>query len=129
MINLSEKYFKPFHDFNVENTTIKLHLDTGNIWRVIAFTRSFQTLPTWKFKKVKPRSNLAEILMSRIPLPVQIQLDAGKFWGITIFTRSCKILPFEHDLVQKVKKVGQRSTSNVVIPAELWCSQGSMTVN
>ncbi len=40
-------------DFDVENTNIKLQLDTtGNLWRVM-FTRSFQLLPTWKFKKVK----------------------------------------------------------------------------
>ncbi len=27
-------------DFDVENTTVKLQLDTGNLWRVIVFTRS-----------------------------------------------------------------------------------------
>ncbi len=44
------------------------------------------------------------------------------------------MLPFEHDLVQEVKKVRQRSTSNsseilmcriLAIPAELSCSQGT----
>ncbi len=43
-------------DFDVENTTIKLQLDTSNLWRVIMFTRSFQTLCAWKFKKVTQRS-------------------------------------------------------------------------
>ncbi len=38
------------HDFDVENT-IKLQLDTGNLWRVIAFTRSSQMLHARKFKK------------------------------------------------------------------------------
>ncbi len=59
-------------DFHVENTTIKLQLNTGNLWSVIAFTRSFQMLPAWKFKKVTQRSTskLAEILMSRTSLPV-----------------------------------------------------------
>ncbi len=43
--------------------------------------------------------------MSRTSLPVKLQHDAGSFWGIIIFTRNCKMLPFEHDIVQKVKKV------------------------
>ncbi len=96
----------------MHNTTIKLQLDTGNLWRVITFTRSSQMLlPTWKFKKVTQRSksNLVEILMSRTSLPVQLQHDAGKIWCIIIFTRNCKMLSFEHDLLQKVR---QRSTSN-----------------
>ncbi len=92
-------------DFDVENTTIKLQIDTGNLWRVITFTRSCHMMPAWKFKNViqRSRSNLVEILMSRRSLPVQLQHDAGKFWCIIIFTRSCKMLPFEYDLVQKVK--------------------------
>ncbi len=95
-----------FQDFDVENSTIKLQLDTGNLWRVIMFTRSFQTLLAWKFKKVtqSSTSNLAEILMSRTSLPVQLQQDAGTFWSNIIFTRSCKMLPFKHDLVQNVRK-------------------------
>ncbi len=36
-------------DFDVENTTIKLQLDTGNLQKVIALTRSSQMLPAWKF--------------------------------------------------------------------------------
>ncbi len=56
------------------------------------------------------------------------------------------MLPFEYDLVQKAKKVTQRSTSNsseilmwrisvqnykkiLAIPAELSCSQGSLTLS
>ncbi len=100
---------KLIQDFDVENTTIKLQLDTGNLWRVITFTRSSQMLSAWKFKNVtqRSRSNLVEILMNRTSLSVQLQHDADKFWCIIIFTRSCKMLPFEHDLavVQKVKKV------------------------
>ncbi len=38
-------------DLDVENTTIKLQLDTGNLWRVIAFTRSSQMLRARKLKK------------------------------------------------------------------------------
>ncbi len=38
-------------DFDVENTTIKLQLDTGNLWRVVTFTRSSQMLRARKFKK------------------------------------------------------------------------------
>ncbi len=55
--------------------------DEANLWRVIMFTRSFQKLPAWKFKKVTQRStlNLTEILMSRTSVPVQLQHDAGKF--------------------------------------------------
>ncbi len=105
---------KLVRDFYVENIHIKLQHDTGDLRRVITFTRSSQMLPAWKLKKVtqRSRSNLVEILMSRTSLPVQLQHHAGKIWCIIIFTRSCKILPFEHDLVQKVKKVTQRSTSN-----------------
>ncbi len=51
--------------------------------------------------------------MRRTLLPVKLQHDAGTFWGIIIFTRNCKMLPFEHDVVQKGKKVSQRSTSNL----------------
>ncbi len=70
---------KLVQDFDVENTTIKLQLDTCNLWRVITFTRSSQMLPDWKFTKVtqRSRSNLVEILMSRTSLPVQLQHDAG----------------------------------------------------
>ncbi len=50
--------------------------------------------------------------MWRTSPPVRLH-DAGTFWGIIIFTRSCKMLPFEYDLFQKVKKVIQRSTSNL----------------
>ncbi len=100
----------------------------------------------WKFKKVtqSSTSNLAEILM-RTSLPKKLH-DAAKFWGIIIFTWSCIIMPFDHDLVQKVKKVTQRSTLNFfkilmwsislesynmmhAIPEELLCSQGNMTVS
>ncbi len=58
-------------DFDVENTTINLQLDTVNLWRVITFTRSSQMMLAWKFKKVtqRSRSNLVEILMSRTSLP------------------------------------------------------------
>ncbi len=38
-------------DFDVENSTIKLQLDTWNLWRVIAFTRSSQMLHARMFKK------------------------------------------------------------------------------
>ncbi len=102
---------KLISNFDVENTTIKLQLDTGNLWRVITFTRSSQMLLAWKLKKVtqRSRSNLVEILMSRTSHPAQLQHYAGTFWCIIIFTRSCKMLPFEHDLFQKVR---QRSTSN-----------------
>ncbi len=62
------------------------------------FTRSFQTLPVWKFKKSHTKVNLK---LARTSLSVQLQHDAGKFWGIVIFTGSCKMLPFEHDLVQR----------------------------
>ncbi len=105
---------EPVRDLYVENIHVKLQHDTYNLQNVIAFTRSSQMLPAWKFIKVtqRSRSNLAEILMSRTSLPVQLQHHAGKFWCIIIFTRSCKMLPFEHDLFQKVKKVSQRSTSN-----------------
>ncbi len=105
---------KLVQDFYVENILIKLQHDTGNLWKVITFTSSSQMLPAWKFKKVtqRSRSNLVEILMSRTSLPVQLQHDADKFWVIIIFTRSYNILPFDHDLVQKDKKVRQRSTSN-----------------
>ncbi len=58
--------------------------------------------------------------MSRTSLPVQLQHDAGNFWGNIIFTTSCKMLPFEHDLVQKVKKVRQGSTSNF---PSFWCGE------
>ncbi len=53
-------------DFYVENIHVKLH-DTGNLRKVIAFTKSSQMLPSWKFIKVtqRSRSNLVEILMSR----------------------------------------------------------------
>ncbi len=90
----------------MQNTTIKLQLDTGNLWRVITFTRSSQILPSWKFIKVtqRSRSNLVEILISRASLPVQLQHGAGKLWCIIIFTRSCKMLPFEHYLVQRSKR-------------------------
>ncbi len=100
-------------DFYVENIHVKLH-DTGNLRKVIAFTRSSQKLPAWKFIKVTQwsRSNLVEILISRTSLPLQVQHDAGKFWCFIIFTSSCKMLPFEHDLFQKVKKVRPMSTSN-----------------
>ncbi len=99
-------------DIDVENTTIQLQLDTGNLWRVVTFTRSSQMLLAWKFKKViqRSRSNFVEILISRTPLPVQLQHNVGKFWCIIIFTRSCNMLPFKHDLVQKVKKYS------------LWCA-------
>ncbi len=104
-------------DIDVENT-IKLHLDTGNLWRVIIFTRSYHMLPAWKFKKViqRSRSNLVEILISRRSHPVQLQHDAVKFWCIIIFTRSWKMLPFEHNLVQKVK--GQHRTR-----PRFWCGE------
>ncbi len=99
---------EPVQDFDVQNTTNKLQLDTGNLQRVIMFTRSSQMLPAWKFKKViqRTRSNLVEILMSRTSLSVQLQHDAGKFCCIIIFTRSCKMLPFEQDLGQVTKKSG-----------------------
>ncbi len=42
---------KLIRDFDVENTTFKLQLNTGNLWRVIAFTRSSQMLLARKFKK------------------------------------------------------------------------------
>ncbi len=95
--------------------------------------KSFDFGLYWKFKMVtqRSRSYLVEILMSRAS---QLQHDACKFQCIIIFTRSCKMLqfeydlvqkvrqqstsnssemlPFEHGLVQKVKKVRQRSTSN-----------------
>ncbi len=102
-------------DFYVENIHVKLQHDTGNLRKMIAFTMSSQMLPAWKFIKVtqRSRSNLVEILMSGTLLHVQLQHDAGKFWCFIIFTRSCKMLPFEHDLFQKVKKVRQRSTSNL----------------
>ncbi len=102
-------------DIYVENIHEKLlQHDTGNLRKVIAFTRSSQMLPAWKFIKVtqRSRSNLAEILISRTSLPVQLQHDAGKFWCFIIFTRSWKMLPFEHDLFQKIKKVRQSSISN-----------------
>ncbi len=106
----------------MQNTTIKLQLDTGNLWRVITFTRSSQTLPAWKFITVTQRSgsNLVEILMSKTSLPVQLQHDAGKFWCIIIFTRSCKMLPFEHDLVQRSKRSdkGQHRTH-----PRFWCGE------
>ncbi len=58
--------------------------------------------------------------MSRTSLPVQLQHDTGKFWCIIIFTRSCKMLPFEHDLVQKVKRSdkGQHRTH-----PRFWCGE------
>ncbi len=88
-------------------------------------------LLAWKFKKVTQRStsNLAKILMSWTSLPVQLQHDTGKFWGNIIFTRSCKMLPFEHDLVQKVKKVRQRVCIKLVCDFDVenkvttWCIQ------
>ncbi len=63
---------KIFWDFDVVNTPIKLQLDTGNLRKVITFTRSYQMLPDWRFKEViqRFRSNLVEILMSRTSLPV-----------------------------------------------------------
>ncbi len=99
---------------DVKKIHVKLQHGTYNFWGVIAFTRSFDLGLDWKFKKVAQRStsNLAEILIRRTSLPVKLQHDAGKFWGIIIFTRSCNILPFDNDLVQNVKKVRQRSTSN-----------------
>ncbi len=84
-------------DFDVENTSFTLQLD-----RTIYEKRVTQ----------RSTSTLAEILMSRTSLPVHLQHNSGKFSGIIIFTRSWKMLPFEHDLVQKVKTVRQRSTSN-----------------
>ncbi len=112
--NSHTKYIELIQDFYVENIHVKLQHDTGNLRKVIVFTRSSQMLPSWKFKKVtqRSRSNLVEILMSRTSLPEQLQHDAGKFWCIILFTRSCKMLPFEHDLFQKVEKVRQMSTSN-----------------
>ncbi len=55
--------------------------------------KSFDLGLYWKFKKVRQRStlNLAEILISRTPLPVQLQHGAGKFWCFIIFTRSCHL--------------------------------------
>ncbi len=110
---------------DVENTTIKVQLDRGNLRRVITSTRSIQTLYTWKFKKVTQRStsNLAEILKCRTSLPVQLQYDAGKFWGIIIFTRNCKMLPFEHDLVQKVKIEPVRNFDVENIPVKVFTRQ------
>ncbi len=74
----------------------------------------------WKFKKViqRSRSNLAEILMRRTSLPVKLQHGAGTFWVIIIFKRNCKMMQFEHDVVQKVKKVSQRSTC-----LRFWCAK------
>ncbi len=74
-------------DFDVENSTIKLQLDTGNLWRVIAFKRSSQMLLARKVTQ-RSRSNLVEILMSRTSLPVHLQNDAGKFWCIIYFDHS-----------------------------------------
>ncbi len=51
---------------------------------------------------------------------LQLQYDAGKFWCIIIFTRSCKMLPFEHDLVQNVKKLRQ---SQHRIRPRFWCGE------
>ncbi len=132
----------------MEKIHVKLLHGKCNFWWVIAFTRSFDLGLDWKFKKVKQRStsNLAEILMRKTSLPEKLQHNAGKFWGIIIFTRSCNILPFDHDLVQKVKKVRQRSTSNSyeilmwkiflhsynmmhAIPEELLYSQGNLTLH
>ncbi len=75
----------------------------------------------WMFKNVTQgsTSNLAEILMWRTSLPVKLH-DAGKFWGIIIFTRSSNILPFDHDLVQKVKKVRQSQHQN---RPRFWCGE------
>ncbi len=124
------KVYKSHTKFNVklirnfygENIHVKLQHDTGNLRKVIAFTRSSQMLPAWKFKKVTQRwrSNLVEILMSRTLLPEQLQHDAGKFWCIILFTRSCKLLPFEHDIFRKVEKVrqGQHRTR-----PRFWCRE------
>ncbi len=57
---------------------------------------------------LKPHVSNTMLIIDAKTLPVKLQLDAS----IIIFTRSCNILPFNHDLVQKVKKVRQRSTSN-----------------
>ncbi len=93
------------------------HKNWENFWcdKKICKATTFDFGLYWKFKKVTQRStsNLAEILMRKTSLPINLQHDEGKFWSIIIFTRSCKMLPFEHDLVQKVKKVRQRSTSNL----------------
>ncbi len=109
---------KLVRDFYAENIHVKLQHDTGNLQKVIAFTRSSQMLPAWKFIKVtqRSRSNLDEILISGTSLPVQLQHDAGKLWCFIIFTRSCKML-FEHDQFQKSK----RSTSNS--STRYWCGE------
>ncbi len=61
-------------DFYVERVHVKLQHYTCNLRNVIAFTRSSQMLPAWKFKEVtqRSRSNLVEILMSRTSLPEQL---------------------------------------------------------
>ncbi len=109
-------------DFYVENIHVKLQHDTGNLRKVITFTRSSQMLLAWKFKTVKQRSrsNLVEILMSRTSLPEQLQHDAGKFWCIILFTRSCNMLSFEQDIFQKVKRSdkGQHRTH-----PRFWCGE------
>ncbi len=70
--------------------------------------------------------------MRRTSLPVKLQHDAGTFWGIIIFTRNCKMQSVEHDVVQKVKKVRQRSTSKLSrdfdvlnISVKLWNDTGN----
>ncbi len=107
---------KLVRDFYAENIHVKLQHDTCNLRKVIAFTRSSQMLPAWKFIKVtqRSRSNLVEIIISRTSLPVQLQHDAGKFWCFIIFTRSCHL---NIDLFQKVQK-GQHQNC-----PRFWCGE------
>ncbi len=57
-------------------------------------------------------------MMSRTSFPVKLQHDEGKFWHIIIFKRICKMLPFEHDLVQKVKRSDKSQHQTCL---RFWC--------
>ncbi len=111
---LQRDQHKTWMKFWCEKNTCKATTWYMQFLKSYCIHKSFDLGLYWKFKKVTQRStsNLAEILMRRTSLPVQLQYDADTFWGIIIFTRSCKMLPFEHDLYQKVKKVRQRATTN-----------------
>ncbi len=103
----------------VKKIPVKLQHSTCNFWRV---TRSFDLGLYWKFKKVTQRStsNLPEILMRRTLLHIKLEHDEGKFWGIIIFTRICKMLPFEHELVQKVKRSDKSQHQTCL---RFWCRE------
>ncbi len=95
-------------DFGIENVPVKLQHGTCNSWGIIKFTSRLDLWQDWKFQKV------IKVIKFGRNFHVNISPRKVATWCRQVQRRyySHKVLSFDHDLVQKVRKVVQRSTSN-----------------